>query len=230
MIAVLLIAILILVYVPSMTVRWVLKANSKPISGMPGTGGELAKYLLESRGLGDVKVEATEEGRDHYSPDERVVRLSPSNFEGRSITAVAVAAHEVGHAVQHAEGHPMMVLRQWLYPRVQVAERVAITFLGVAPVIGALVRSPTLTMVFLLAAIVLFLSRVAMHVVTLPVEWDASFGKAMPVIIRGQFIAPEEIPAARRVLRAAALTYVSSALADLLSFWRWFALLRGRGL
>ena len=104
MIAVLLIAILILVYVPSMMVRWVLKANSKPISGMPGTGGELAKYLLESRGLGDVKVEATEEGRDHYSPDERVVRLSPSNFEGRSITAVAVAAHEVGHAVQHAEG------------------------------------------------------------------------------------------------------------------------------
>ena len=151
----------------------------------------------------------------------------PSNFEGRSITAVAVA-HTKWGAVQHAEGHPMMVLRQWLYPRVQVAEQVAITVLGVAPVIGALVRSPTLTMVFLLAAIVLFLSRVAMHVVTLPVEWDASFGKAMPVIIRGQFIAPDEIPAAN-VCCVPLRWPMCRWLADL-SFWRWFALLRGRGL
>lgn len=223
-------AVLLLLYGPLLIVRLVLRWYATPVAGMPGTGGELATYLLQARGLNDVVVEETDEGRDHYDPGDRAVRLSPSVYGGRSLTAVAVAAHEVGHAVQHADGHALMKMRQWLYPRVQVAERVALGVLGFAPVVGAVVRSPVITIALVVAAVTLFLSRIGMHLLTLPVEWDASFGKALPAIARGQFVAPAELPAVRRVLGAAALTYVSAALADLLSFWRWIALLRGRGL
>jgi Zn-dependent membrane protease YugP len=225
-----LIAILAVIYAPTLLVRYTLKRYSQPIPGMPGTGAELARYLLDTRDLPGVSVEVAEEGRDHYSPNDLAVRLSPSIHDGRSLTAIAVAAHEVGHAVQHAEGHVLMTLRNKLYPQVQVAERIALAVMGFAPIVGALIRSPAITVVLVAAALVLFLARVGMHLLTLPVEWDASFGKALPAIERGQFVAPAELPVVRRVLRAAALTYVAAALADLLSFWRWIALLRGRGL
>jgi uncharacterized protein len=230
MVIALILLALVLIYSPSLAVRWVFRYYARPVAGMPGTGAELARYLLDARGLTEVSVECVDDGQDHYSPDEGAVRLGKTNFDGRSLTAVAVAAHEVGHAVQHADGHRLMALRNWLAPKVQVAERLAILGFGIAPVLGAVIRSPVLTALMLLCAVVLFLGRVSMHVLTLPLEWDASFGKALPVIVRGQFVAPEEVPAVRRVLRAAALTYVAAALADLLSVWRWFALLRGRGL
>lgn len=228
MYVILLIALLVLAYLPILWVRAVMRWHGGEVQGMPGTGGELAVHLLEARGLEGVSVESTEEGKDHYDPGDRTVRLSPSNYDGRSLTAVAVAAHEVGHAVQHAEQHRLMALRHALAPRVQVAERIALGVLGAAPLLGVLLRSPIVTLVMIVAAVVLFATRLFMHLLTLPLEWDASFGKALPAIERGQYVAPEEVPAIRRVLRAAAFTYMAAALADVLSVWRWLAVVRGR--
>lgn len=222
------IAVLLLAFVPMLLVRAVMRWYGEEVPGMPGNGAELARHLLDARGLSEVGVERADAGGDHYDPAARCVRLSPGNHDGRSLTAVAVAAHEVGHAVQHHEGHPAMALRGWLAPRVQVAERVAIGVLGLAPVVGAMLKSPAIGGVMLLSALVLILGRVGMHLLTLPLEWDASFGKALPVIERGRYVAPGEQAAVRRVLTAAALTYVAAALADVLNVWRWLAILRGR--
>ncbi|MBT6276160.1 MAG: zinc metallopeptidase [Chromatiales bacterium] len=225
MIFILYIGLLALAYVPWLWVRAVMRMHGKDVPGMPGTGGELATHLLALREM-DVKVERGKEGEDHYDPIERTVRLSPSNFDGRSITAVAVATHEVGHAIQHYEGHAVMAIRNAMYGRVKTAETIAIAVLSVAPVLGFLFRNVVVTVILLLAAVALFFSRVIMHVVTLPLEWDASFGKALPIIEAGNYVAPEERVAVRRVLRAAALTYVAGALADVLSIWRWLLVLR----
>ncbi|MDA7723412.1 zinc metallopeptidase, partial [Pseudomonadales bacterium] len=95
---VLVLILVVVVFAPSLWVRWVMNAHSEDLEGMPGTGGELAQHLIERFGLDSVKVETTEIG-DHYDPVDKRVRLSEANFSGRSLTAVAIAAHEVGHAM-----------------------------------------------------------------------------------------------------------------------------------
>ena len=89
------------VYLPSLWVRWVMRRHSTEIEDMPGTGGELAAHLLQQFDMNDHKVEETTPNADHYDPSAKTVRLSPDNFSGKSLTAIAVAAHEVGHALQH---------------------------------------------------------------------------------------------------------------------------------
>ena len=225
---ILLAAIVVVVYAPQLWVRGVMKWYSGEITGMPGTGGELAQHLAERFQLGKVKVERNDEKGDHYDPKDLTVRLSPSNFDGKSLTAVAIATHEISHAIQHHEGHALILLRERLYPVVYTIERIAVIVLAAIPVVGVLSRSPAAMFVMFAAAAVFFLARVFFHVITLPLEWDASFNKALPIISDGQYVAPGEEKAVRRVLLAAALTYVAGALADILSFWRWILIFRGR--
>ena len=96
--------ILLLVFGPGIWVRHVLEKYSKPADRYPGTGADLARLLIERHGLSGVRVEETEAG-DHYDPEEKVVRLTPDKYRGRSLTAITVAAHEVGHALQDASGY-----------------------------------------------------------------------------------------------------------------------------
>jgi uncharacterized protein len=223
-ILVLVLAILLAVLLgPQWWVRHVLERHGVERADLPGTGGELARHLLDLAGLHGVKVELTGDG-DHYDPEERAVRLLPQHHDGRSVAAVAVAAHEVSHAVQHANGDRAFALRFDLVRKLVWIDRIAIVLLLVAPLI--LVRAPILGIVQLIAGFVLLTSRVAVHVVTLPVELDASFGKALPVLTRGGYLAAADMPAARSVLRAAAFTYVASALMTLLNVARWFRILR----
>ena len=225
-ILVLVLAILFAVLVgPHWWVRHVLERHGVERADLPGTGGELARHLLDRAGLYGVKVELTGDG-DHYDPEERAVRLLPQHHDGRSVAAVAVAAHEVSHAVQHANGEPAFALRFDLVRKVIWIDRIAIVLLSLAPVIAILVRAPRLFIVELIAGLVLLTARVAVHVVTLPVELDASFGKALPVLEKGGYLAPADMPAARTVLRAAAFTYVASALMTLLNVARWLRILR----
>ncbi len=228
MIFILYIALVILAHIPLLILRIIMRWHGKEVPGMPGTGGELAEYLVERSGI-DAKVLRGKEHEDRYEPGCRTIYLSPSVYDGRSLAAVAVAAHEFGHALQHHEKHPAMAARQQYYRLVQVVEGIAVTLLGLAPIVGIFLRSAALTLVLVLAAIVLFFSRLVMHILTLPLEWDASFGKALPIIQAGRLVAPGEERAVRRVLRAAAFTYVANALADVLSIWRWLLILR-RGL
>lgn len=213
-----------LVFGPSLWIKRVLKTHGVDRPDLPGTGGELARHLLDEAKLTDVRVETTNEG-DHYDPGARAVRLRPQHHDGRSIAAVAVAAHEVSHAIQHAGGEPGFKRRVELVGNLVWVERLATVVLLLAPVGFILLRAPALIALQIAAAIALMAIGVVVHAVTLPVEFDASFGKALPVLERGGYLSPRDMPAARRVLKAAAYTYVASALATLLNIARWFRFL-----
>ncbi len=219
--------ILVVVFGPAFWVRWVMSTYNTHIEGMPGTGGELAKHLVRQFQLTGVEVEITP-GGDHYDPSQRKVKLSEANFSGKSLTAIAVAAHEVGHAVQHHRGDRNLALRTAWVPVADRVARVCSGLIWAAPVVGLITRHPVPVSVLVLLGMSGLVARMLVHLVTLPTEWDASFGKALPALIAGQYVAPGEDVIVRRILRAAALTYFSAALADILNLVRWAALLLRR--
>jgi uncharacterized protein len=223
--ALLLLLLLAVAYGPRWWIARVLRRHGTERSDFPGTGGELARHLLDEAGLGAVRVEPTALG-DHYDPVARAVRLLPQHHDGRSVAAVAVAAHEVSHAVQHARGERAFALRCRLAGKIAWIDRIASATIVLAPVVFVFVKIPLLFALQMIAGILLFASEIVIHVVTLPVELDASFGKALPALTRGRYLAPADMPAARSVLRAAAWTYVAAALSTLLSIGRWFRVFR----
>jgi Zn-dependent membrane protease YugP len=216
--------VLAIVFGPQLWIRRVLAQHGGERPDFPGTGAELARHLLDEAGLQAVPVEETDKG-DHYDPQSRTVRLLPQHYGGRSVSAVAVAAHEVSHAVQHARGEPSFARRVALVGRLIWVERVAGGMLLLAPIVFALVKSPVLLALEIAAGVALLGVRVVVHAVTLPVEFDASFGKALPVLERGRYLSDADMPAARSVLRAAAWTYVAAALMTLLDVARWFRII-----
>ncbi len=213
------------IYLPQYWVRHVLARHGMDRPDFPGTGGELAKHLISELSLGDVALEMTEKG-DHYDPDARTVRLLKDHHEGRSIAAIAIAAHEVAHAIQHHRGERMLSLRQTLAKFAATSDVVASIFFFAAPVLAVFVRSPIAFFGLVGFGVALLAVRIIVHLVTLPVEYDASFNKALPILEQGGYLKPEDMPAARQVLKAAALTYVAGALVSLLDLARWIRILR----
>jgi Zn-dependent membrane protease YugP len=220
-----LVVLIALLFGPQWWIRRVLRQHGGERPDLPGTGGELARHLLDEAGLRAVKVELTGDG-DHYDPEDRAVRLVPQHHDGRSVAAVAVATHEVSHALQHALGERAFALRTGLVRKLRWIDRLASAILLLAPVVFFLVKAPILLVLQVVAGLLLLTIRILVHVATLPVEFDASFAKALPAIERGGYLSSDDLPAARSVLRAAAWTYVASALATLLDVARWFRILR----
>lgn len=220
----LLIILAALVFGPQWWAGYTLRRYAHDLERIPGTGAELARHLLDRFDMRDVAVEKTE-GGDHYDPNDRAVRLSTGNHDGRSLTAVAVATHEVGHAIQHHRGESMLAARTRLVAVAAGAQRIGSFALLAIPVVALATRSPAAGLLLGLVALGGMLLGALVHLVTLPVEFDASFGKAMPILQEG-YIRPEDEPAVRRILRAAALTYVAASLASLLNLGRWFTILR----
>jgi Zn-dependent membrane protease YugP len=217
--------LLALIFGPSWWIKRVRARHGDDRPDLPGTGGEFARHLLDEAKLPDVAVEVTDRG-DHYDPGDRTVRLLPDHYGGRSIAAVAIAAHEVSHAIQHARGERAFALRVDMVSKLIWIDRIATGVLLLAPVVFLLVKSPALVALQIVAGILLLSVHVVVHVVTLPVEFDASFGKALPVLQGRRYLSAADMPAARSVLRAAAWTYVAGALATLLNVARWFRVLR----
>lgn len=223
----LILLIVAVLYAPQLWVQWVLRWHSTELPSLPGTGGELATHLLKRFELTDVTVEQTEPNRDHYDPTENSVRLSPAVFNGKSLTAVAVAAHEVGHAIQFNRQEPVSQLRQRYFQRAARLQSIGITLLMFAPVVTAIVFIPHAMLVTALIGIMTMLISVLMYVAILPEEWDASFNKALPILLQGEYINDHQIKAVQQILRACAFTYVAAAMADILRLWRWIGILRG---
>jgi Zn-dependent membrane protease YugP len=219
--------LLLAISLPGIWVRQVLSKYSEPADRYrsEGTGSELARHLLDQCDLPHVKVEETELG-DHYDPQAQAVRLSPDKFNGHSLTAVTVAAHEVGHAIQHDRGESMFDYRQRLVRVAVVGERMGSMLLLAAPVIMLLTRLPQAGFMALLIAVGTMGLGSLVHLLTLPVELDASFNKALPILDGGDYLHPGDLPHARKILKAAALTYVAASLASLLNLGRWLAVLR----
>lgn len=215
-----------LVFLPSYWVKKVLTKYQEPDDLFPGTGGELAVHLLDKLSINDVSVEETEPGQDHYDPVAKVVRLSPDNFNRKSLTAITVAAHEVGHAMQHASGYPLFKLRHKLVHFAVYFEKLGSMAILAMPVFALVTRSPVIGGSLLLMGILGIAFGTLVHLVTLPVEWDASFKRALPVLIEGEYINDMQSKHAHKILKAAALTYVAGSLASLLNFYRWIAILR----
>ena len=215
------ILVLALVFGPRWWIGRVLKMHGADRPDLPGTGGEFARHLLDEAKLPDVKVEVTDRG-DHYDPISRAVRLLPQHHDGRSVAAVAIAAHEVSHAIHDARGEPAFRRRVVLVGNLIWVQRLATAVLVTAPLVFAVVHAPLLMVLQIVSAVALMGISVAVHVVTLPVEFDASFAKALPVLEGRRYLAAEDMPAARAVLKAAAYTYVAAALATLLNIVRWF--------
>lgn len=207
------------IYGPQFWVRYEMDRHAADRPDLPGTGGELARHLLDRFGLEKIPVEITPAG-DHYDPDARAVRLSPGNHDGRSITAVAVAAHEVAHALQHAQGNRLFDIRTSLARLLGKVDKVAMVVLVTAPLVMILVRAPGMLFAQFAAVLALLGIGLVVHIVTLPVEFDASFGKALPILQQDGYLHPDDMPAARGVLKAAAMTYVAASLMGLLNFLR----------
>lgn len=211
-------ALIALLFGPSLYVRAVMAWHGRHRADIPGTGGELARHLLDGAGLSHVVVEQTDTG-DHYDPDAAAVRLSPEHLNGHSITALAVAAHEVGHALQHRDGSALFALRLSLARGLATLDRVAAVVLVAAPVIAAFTRAPGLFFAQAVAGIGLVAVSFVVQMVTLPLEWDASYRRALPAL-RDGILEGEDLARARSVLRAAALTYVAASLFSVLNLAR----------
>jgi Zn-dependent membrane protease YugP len=218
--------LLLLVFGPQWWARYTFRRYAGELPRIPGTGGELARHLLDRFGMPEVPVERLEKGGDHYDPERRVVCLGPDNYDHNSLTAVAVAAHEVGHAIQHQRNETKLALRHRLVRVAQTAQQLGAGAMFLLPVALAITRAPSAGLIMAFIGLGSMASATLVHLVTLPVELDASFGKALPVLIAGHYILPEDEAAVRRVLRAAALTYVAGSLASLLNLARWLAFLR----
>lgn len=220
-----LVLIVVLIFAPGWWVRTVLSRYSNPADRYEGTGGELARYLLDRLDLKNVKVEETTAG-DHYDPQEKAVRLTLDKLNGRSLTAVTVAAHEVGHALQDKVGFAPLKIRNRLIAMTRPVERLGAGILMAAPFIGMLTRAPSLSLLMITGGLMSLLATTLVHLVTLPTEWDASFNRALPMLEQDGILKPVDLPHARRLLTAAALTYLAASLASLLNIARWWALLR----
>ncbi|GAA0121498.1 MAG: zinc metallopeptidase [Clostridium argentinense] len=180
---------------------------SKIYSSMGYTGKDVARIILDSYGLFDIPIEMVR-GKltDHYDPSRRVVRLSQEVYEGTSLSSIGVAAHEIGHAIQHKENYGPIRLRTALVPIANLGSNASwiLFFMGIIFSIKPLVT----TGIVLFAAVVLF------QLVTLPVEFNAS-NRAIAVLQSKGILVGDEIRGARKVLNAAALTYVAAVITAL---------------
>ncbi|AZS16382.1 zinc metallopeptidase [Paenibacillus lutimineralis] len=177
------------------------------------TGHDAARRMLDANGLYDIPIEPVRGAlTDHYDPIHKVVRLSEPVYYENSISAVSVACHEVGHAIQHKEAYPMLVLRHRMFPFVNFASGVAPFLLLAGFLFGAF------NLIGL--GIIFFSAAVLFQLVTLPVEFNAS-NRARKIMLTQGFVTNEEERGVANVLNAAALTYVAAALISVLELLRY---------
>lgn len=219
------VVIVALAFLPGMWIKGVLSRHATERADFPGTGGELARHLLDEMKLAHVKVEETKLG-DHYDPLAKVVRLSPDHMRKKSLSAIVVAAHEVGHAMQDATGYAPLKARTKLANQARKVEILGSIIMLLSPVMLLLMKAPAAVLMELGLGMLVLSFGVLMHAVTLPVEFDASFRRALPVLKAGHYIADKDMSSARQILRAAAFTYVAAAAMSLLNVARWLRVLR----
>ena len=215
---ILLIPAIILAIWAQMRVSSVYKKYTRVASAQGITGEKAAQYLLQRNGISDVSVEAVE-GKlsDHYDPRSKAVRLSVDNYKGTSLSALAVAAHEVGHAIQDNTGYLPLKLRHSILPATNLGSWAAFPLFF----IGMIFSTPMLMDI----GIILFAGVVIFHFITLPVEYNAS-SRALAQLGDNGMLLQEEITGAKKVLNAAALTYVAATAVALLHLIRML-ILRG---
>ena len=184
------------------------------------TGADAARMILDSNGLYHVRIERVSGNlTDHYDPKDEVIRLSDSVYGSTSVAAVGVAAHEAGHAVQHATGYIPIKIRSAIIPITQIGSQLSIPLI----LMGFLFQFQPLVF----AGILFYATAALFQLVTLPVEFNAS-ARAMKVLEQSEMLAGDELTGAGKVLRAAAMTYVAALLTALAQLLRWILIFGGR--
>jgi hypothetical protein len=193
------------------------------------TGADVAKAILRDANINDVKVESVQGTlTDHYDPRSKTLRLSEAVFGSTSMSAAGVAAHEVGHAIQHAQGYAPLKFRSAWVPVANLGGGISMFVLIAAAMLGGAATATGSNLALL--GVGLFATTTIFTLVTLPVEFDAS-KRALATLRRGGYLAPDELTGAKKVLDAAAMTYVAAFVTSLLTLLYWamrLGLLGGR--
>lgn len=196
---------------------------SKVASKSGITGAEAAERILRSEGLYDVTIERVSGNlTDHYDPTAKVLRLSDSTYASTSVAAIGVAAHECGHAVQHSKEYAPLVIRNKFVPIANFGTKISWPL-----IILGLILSSGSSNILITAGIIAFAAAVAFHVITLPVEYDAS-NRALKILESRGILVDSEVKSAGKVLNAAALTYLAAAATAILQLLRLIILFGGR--
>jgi Zn-dependent membrane protease YugP len=219
---ILVIPALILAFYAQARVKGAYRKYSQVHASSRTTGAQTAYQLLQTAGAGEVTIEkAAGELTDHYDPRKKVLRLSQGVHDSTSIAALGIAAHETGHAIQHHQHYQPMALRSIIYPVASLGSTLAFPLFFIGFITS---RGPSLLMDI---GILLFAGAVAFSVVTLPVEFNAS-KRALALLEERRFLSGDEMAGARKVLNAAALTYVASTAMAATQLLRMFILRSSR--
>ena len=215
-------ALILALYAQS-RVRGAYRRYSQVASQSRLTGAQAAYQLLQTAGAGDVKIEKTPgDLTDHYDPRKKILRLSQGVHDSTSIAALGIAAHETGHAIQHHNHYQPMALRSLIYPVASLGSTLAFPLFFAGFIFSK--HGPNVLMDI---GILLFTGAVAFSVVTLPVEFNAS-KRALTLLEERRFLTPDEMAGARKVLSAAALTYVAATAMAAVQLLRMFLLRSSR--
>ncbi|MCR4796764.1 MULTISPECIES: zinc metallopeptidase [Ruminococcus] len=219
--------ILIMILLPiiaQINVKLTFNKYSKVGNSRGLTADEVARKILDANGLSHVSIEhISGELSDHYDPRANVVRLSDSCYGKTSVAAIGVAAHECGHACQHAENYTPIVIRSKIVPLTNICSRLWYFVL----IIGCLLAQMTIGTTLIYVSIAMFAAVVLFQIVTLPCEFDAS-NRALKTLEQDNILEMQEVPQAKKVLTAAALTYVAALVSSIIQLLRLLASVRRR--
>tara|TARA_B100001079_G_C16254767_1_gene445034 strand:+ start:88 stop:792 length:705 start_codon:yes stop_codon:yes gene_type:complete len=203
----------LIMFIPSLWVNYILKKYNKILPDMPFTGRELGNKILEEQKLNNVSINPIKQ-LDHYNPIDKKIHISDDKLNKKSITSIAVVAHEIGHAIQDKENYKPLKLRQSLIERTMIFQRIGSFLLIIGlPSIFAFTKSPFITFIAALVIMGCLTTNVLIHLITLPVEFDASFKRALPILTK--YVPRENMYQCKSVLRAAALTYLAQSIVSI---------------
>ena len=215
---------IVVIFGPHLWAKYILNRYNRK-EYFSGSGIDLARLAIERLELKEVDVELTDTA-DHYDPAGKTIRLTRKMCGRKSLTSVVVAGHEVGHAIQDHIGYKPLKTRTRMILTAQKLERIGALIMIAVPVLAGITRAPSVGVLMFIGGLTTLCIPVLVHLLTLPTEFDASFNRALPMLKSGGYIPEEDVPAARTILFACALTYVASSLMGLLNIWRWIRVLR----
>ena len=198
---------------PSLWVNYILKKYNKYLPDMPFTGKELGYKILQEQNISNVLIKSIKQ-MDHYNPIEKKIHIGEDKINKKSITSIAVTVHEIGHAIQDKENYKPLKLRQSLMEKTLMFQRLGSFLLIIGlPSIFTLTKSPFITLIAAIIIMGCLSTNVLIHLITLPVEFDASFKRALPILKK--YVPSENLKQCRSVLRAAAFTYLAQSIVSI---------------
>ncbi|QKI88242.1 zinc metallopeptidase [Thiomicrorhabdus xiamenensis] len=209
---------------PNIWTKYILNKHRTPHPDIPGTGLQFAEHLRDKFHL-DIQIEETDQG-DHYDPIAKTVRISSANAHSNSLTAITTVAHEIGHALQDRDDYQPLKQRTALVERAAIMQKFAGFALMATPVLIPLMHTPMVGLITFGAGFIAMGVPVIIHLSTLPVEFDASFARALPLLKEGQYLGKKDHRSAKKILFACAMTYVAASLSSLFNLWKWLKALK----